>query len=235
MICRNCAGPLSGVPALCPRCGHPILEEDRTFRFSFEGDTIEFSNNATQTFPTLTTLVNFNGTDGSEPVGGLLADSLGDLYATTFFGGQAQGGVGTVSEIVRSGTTYAATPKVLANFVNSLPGPNTGLIADASGDLFGALSQGGAFSDGAVFEISKTGTGYASTPTVLASFNSTDGSRPNGLVADAAGDLFGTTQGGGKNSDGTVFEIARTGTSYASAPATLTTAGRPYSRATTAP
>jgi uncharacterized membrane protein YjgN (DUF898 family) len=30
------------VPALCPRCGHPILEEDRTFRFSFEGDTIEF-------------------------------------------------------------------------------------------------------------------------------------------------------------------------------------------------
>ena len=186
-----------------------------------QGDTIEFSNNATQTFPTLTTLVNFNGTDGSEPVGGLLADSLGDLYATTFFGGQAQGGVGTVSEIVRSGTTYAATPKVLANFVNSLPGPNTGLIADASGDLFGALSQGGAFSDGAVFEISKTGTGYASTPTVLASFNSTDGSRPNGLVADAAGDLFGTTQGGGKNSDGTVFEIARTGTSYASAPATL--------------
>jgi uncharacterized membrane protein YjgN (DUF898 family) len=42
VICPNCAGPLSGAPALCPRCGHPILEEDRTFRFSFEGDTVEF-------------------------------------------------------------------------------------------------------------------------------------------------------------------------------------------------
>jgi hypothetical protein len=42
MTCPNCAAPLPGAPALCPRCGHPILEDDRTVRLAFEGDTIEF-------------------------------------------------------------------------------------------------------------------------------------------------------------------------------------------------
>ena len=42
-----------------------------------------------------------------------------------------------------------------------------------------------------------------------------------GLIADAAGDLFGTTYGGGANGDGTVFEIAKTAGSYASTPTTL--------------
>jgi hypothetical protein len=42
MTCPNCAAPLPGAPALCPRCGHPILEDDRTVRLSFEGGTIEF-------------------------------------------------------------------------------------------------------------------------------------------------------------------------------------------------
>ena len=48
------------------------------------------------------------------------------------------------------------------------------------------------------FEIAKTTTGYASTPTILVSFNGTDGSNPwAGLIADARGNLFGTTENGG--------------------------------------
>ena len=70
-----------------------------------------------------------------------------------------------------------------------------------------------------MFEIAKTGGGYASTPTTLVSFNGTNGEYPfAGLIADAAGDLFGTTIDGGANGDGTVFEIAKTGGGYAGTP-----------------
>ena len=63
-----------------------------------------------------------------------------------------------------------------------------------------------------MFEIEKTAAGYASAPTTLVSFNGTDGETPiGGLIADANGDLFGTTDGGGANGDGTVFEITGSG------------------------
>jgi uncharacterized repeat protein (TIGR03803 family) len=75
---------------------------------------------------------------------------------------------------------------------------------------------------GTVFEIAKTAHGYARNPATLVSFNDTNGSLPTaGLIADAHGDLFGTTEGGGANGIGTVFEIAKTAHGYASTPATL--------------
>ena len=95
------------------------------------------------------------------------------------------------------------------------------LIADAHGDLFGTTSYGGANGDGTLFEIAKTATGYASTPITLVSFNGAYSIDPGGLVADAHGDLFGITTFGGANGYGTVFEIAKTATGYASTPTTL--------------
>ena len=72
-----------------------------------------------------------------------------------------------------------------------------------------------------MFEIAKTATGYASTPTVLVNFDGTHGGYPySGLIADAAGDLFGTTSGL-TNGDGTVFEIVKTADGYASTPKIL--------------
>jgi uncharacterized repeat protein (TIGR03803 family) len=57
------------------------------------------------------------------------------------------------------------------------------------------------------------------TLTTLVNFNGTDGAFPfAGLVADAHGDLFGTTSDGGTNDKGTVYEIAKTATGYASSP-----------------
>ena len=53
----------------------------------------------------------------------------------------------------------------------------------------------------------KSGSSYGA-PVTLVSFNSSNGASPHaGLLADAAGNLFGTTNSGGANGDGTVFEI----------------------------
>ena len=71
------------------------------------------------------------------------------------------------------------------------------LIANANGDLFGTTEYGDYYG-GTVFEIVNTGTVaapvYASTPITLVSFNGSNGyNPPSGLIADANGDLFGTT------------------------------------------
>lgn len=64
------------------------------------------------------------------------------------------------------------------------------------------------------------------SPTTLVSFNGADGASPfGGLIADADGNLFGTTEDGGAHNRGTVFELAKTATGYASAPEVLVNFG----------
>ena len=173
---------------------------------------------------TPTVLASFNGGDGRSPIAGVIADAAGDLFGTTNGGGTY--GYGAVFEIVKTSDGYASTPTLLASFSvadGKYPG-NGELIADAAGDLFGTTYSGGAYGDGAVFEIVKAADGYASTPTLLASFDGADGGSPNaGLIADGEGNLFGTTSWGGAHDDGTVFEIAKTGSGYARTPTVLAT------------
>ena len=94
--------------------------------------------------------------------------------------------------------------------------PFTGLIVDAKGNLFGTTEAGGANGQGTVFQIANTHHGYASTPTILYSFcaqtNCADGEEPFAeLIADADGNLFGTTTYGGAHQGGTVFEVTGSG------------------------
>ena len=100
----------------------------------------------------------------------------------------------------------------LFNGTNGLA-PGGGLIADADGNLFGTTSQGGpAFSAasrnpgaGTVYEI----TANTHTLVTLANFvDANGGFKPVGdLVLDKSGDLFGVTQFGGANGNGTIFEV----------------------------
>lgn len=168
---------------------------------------------------TLTTLSNL--TDGEFPWASLVADANGNLFGTTGTGGAY--GYGTMFEIANTSSGYASTAITLVNFDDANGSyPQAGLITDANGNLFGTTLGGGAYGDGTVFEIAKTSSGYASTPTILVSFDDSDGLFPlAGLIADANGNLFGTTNGGGAYGDGTVFEIAKTSNGYASTPTTL--------------
>ena len=168
-----------------------------------------------------TSLVSFNGANGAYPIGGLISDAAGNLFGTTRYGGTDN--AGTVFEVVKTRHGYAGAPTSLVSFTGvDGSGPVAGLITDAAGDLFATTFGGGADDDGTVFEVAKTEDGYASTPTVLASFTGADGAAPaGGLIADAAGDLFGTTYQGGADDDGTVFEIVKTKHGYADAPTIL--------------
>ena len=170
------------------------------------------------TFGTLTTLAYFDSTHGSHPYGALAVDAAGNLLGTTNSGGGS--GLGTVFEIARTGATYAA-PTTVATFTGTSngSGPNSGLAADASGNLFGTTFSGGTAGLGTVFEIAKTGGAYG-TLTTLASFTgfngATLGAQPrDGVIVDAAGNLFGTTFIGGNSNSGEVFEIPRSGGGYA--------------------
>jgi uncharacterized repeat protein (TIGR03803 family) len=113
------------------------------------------------------------------------------------------------------------TETVLYHFQNGLDGaqPSASLIADRFGNLYGTTSSGGAYNYGTVFQMSPPASpGGAWTETVLYSFqNGTDGAFPfAALIFESAGNLYGTTTGGGLQPDcsgcGTVFELARPST-----------------------
>jgi uncharacterized repeat protein (TIGR03803 family) len=151
----------------------------------------------------ITTLVSFNGTDGSEPQAPVTLDSSGNLFGTTIFGGPA--GFGTVFEVAH-GTTAVTT---LASFNSSSVDVVAGVTLDSNGNLFGDLSdREGGF--GSLFEIAHSSFSL----TTLATFNGPNGADPAAAVTlDSSGDLFGTTSGGGAGGSGTVFELPHGATS----------------------
>jgi uncharacterized repeat protein (TIGR03803 family) len=155
---------------------------------------------------TLTVLASFSSGIVPSGSGNLVEDAAGDLFGTT---------TSSVFEVKKTGASYA-TPVSLVPFPVGTQIGN--LTMDAKGDIFGTTVSGGESDDGTVFEIEKTATGYASTPTILASFVPADGklnlNRPKTLIVDANGDLFGTTDPSAQNSGGVVFEIVRTSTGY---------------------
>jgi len=150
------------------------------------------------------------GTDGGNPCGGLVADSAGNLYGTTYQGGIAgagvnQRGAGVVYKIETSGQ-YT----VLYRFTGGADGsgPIAGVILDSAGNLYGTTYNGGVQGNGVVFKLSAPGQ-----ESVLHSFaGSPDGANPYaGVTADAAGNFYGTTFNGGIHTLGVVYKLAPSG------------------------
>ena len=150
-------------------------------------------------------------TDGSGPRAGLVLDTNGNLYGTTY-GGGAYGG-GTVFKVSASGTETVLHSFCAQAGCKDGSNPLADLVMDANGNLFGTTIKGGTNGKGTVFEVSANGS-----ETVLYSFCSQagcrDGSTPKaGLVMDTKGNLYGTTYyGGAKRGRGTVFELSASGT-----------------------
>lgn len=156
------------------------------------------------------------GSDGANLEGALVADKAGNLYGTTSEGGSSNcsAGCGIAFQLTPPATQGGAwTETVLYRFAGGSDGaaPGANLIFDAAGNLYGTtISGGGASNGGIVFQLTPPATqGGAWSETVLYRFaGGSDGKTPlAGLVADAAGNLYGTTLFGGSTSAGVVFQL----------------------------
>lgn len=143
-----------------------------------------------------------NGSDGSAVAAGLVFDNAGNLYGATTTGGS--GGGGTVFELMPSNGHW--TLSVLVSFTGS-GGPSSSLVMDTSGNLYGTTVSDGVYGAGNVFKLTPSGGGW--TYMDLYDFTGgSDGANPFGsLVLDADGNLYGTTEAGGANGLGVIFEI----------------------------
>lgn len=138
------------------------------------------------------------GADGGNPYNGLVRDTAGNLYGTTYGGGSGDG------VVFKLGTT--GHQNVLHSFAGSPTDgafPDAALVRDAAGNLYGTTVFGGASGCGVIFKLDTTGT-----ETVLHSFDRTDGCEPHAsLVGDTVGNLYGTTTHGGAFGYGVVFKL----------------------------
>ena len=165
------------------------------------------------------------GPDGANPQSPLLIDPAGALYGTTWNGGVANCasqpyayGCGTVYKLAPTASGYSET--VIYRFTGKNDGsnPEGPLIMDR-GALYGTNEYGGdlsiTFGVGTAFKLSRSGLGYKETTLHVFGMNDGNAGRPNALVADRTGTLYGTAAyGGGGSGNGVIFELARSKGTY---------------------
>jgi uncharacterized repeat protein (TIGR03803 family) len=148
------------------------------------------------------------GADGAYPTSSVVQDASGTLYGTTLRGGAF--GYGIVYKLDSNGVET-----VLHNFGGPSDGayPYAGVVLDAAGNLYGATAYGGTGSCasgpgcGTLYKVDTTGT-----ESILYSFTGgADSAYPNGVVLDAAGNIYGSASGGYAGTGyGTVFKLDTT-------------------------
>ena len=162
-------------------------------------------------FWTETQLHSFSGSaDGGVPeYGALVLDQAGNLYGTTTAGGANNGGV--VYEFQKSDGSW--TESVIYNLSAETTGiaPYSGLIFDSAGNLYGVTTEGGG-GQGAVYQLTPSGSGWAVNTLFAFPVNGKFGLNPYGtLIFDPSGNLYGTTPFGGSGGNGTVYELTPAG------------------------
>jgi uncharacterized repeat protein (TIGR03803 family) len=155
---------------------------------------------------TLTTLHNFDGSDGYYPLK-IIQASDGDFYGTTSLDGPNSSG--TVFRVTPGGVFTTLYAFCMQSECADGSNPSGGLVQAASGNFYGTAGGGG-LGYGTVFKMTPGGS-----LTTLHQFESTDGSDPyGGLVQATDGDFYGTTGAGGTGTYGdygTVFEMTPEG------------------------
>ena len=160
-----------------------------------------------------TVLYEFKGQsngDGAGPHGRLAFDAKGDIYGSTQTGGT--NGTGTVYRLSpKKGEGW--TEKVIYTFsATGADGtaPSAGMTIAADGTMYSTTPDGGAFGAGTVFSLKKASKGWKQT--VIHSLDgSSDGGFPyEGLMMDAAGNLYGAAPTGGAGEQGVIYRLSHT-------------------------
>jgi uncharacterized repeat protein (TIGR03803 family) len=154
----------------------------------------------------LTTLHDFDCTDGEQPYSGVIRGRNGNFYGVTAQGG-GNGIGGTIFEVTAKGELT-----ILYNFcskTNCSDGstPYAGLTQARDGNFYGTTSAGGAKGGGTIFKITPEGK-LSTLYSFCSQANCQDGSDPfAGLIQGFDGNFYGTTSMGGTNNQGTIFKI----------------------------
>jgi uncharacterized repeat protein (TIGR03803 family) len=157
---------------------------------------------------------NFLGnSDAQNPVGIVFSDNV--FYGTAAGGSNGEGRVFELDPTTWTETAlHDFTPNQGSNTDGAIPA--AGLVVDTHHNLYGTTSQGGTHNAGVVFELSplliKVGKTFEKVwiQATLHDFDNTvdgDGGQPSALTLDKSGNLYGTTEEGGPNYGGTVFEL----------------------------
>jgi uncharacterized repeat protein (TIGR03803 family) len=159
----------------------------------------------------------FTGTAGNFPRGNLTFDAAGNLYGTTEHGGGSGCGGRGCGVVWKLKANPNGTWTI--SIIHQFKGPDganpfvAGLLFDAVGNLYGTTSGGGStacrFGCGVVFKLAPNSDGTWTESALYSFTGGADGAAPGGsLIFDAAGNLYGTTQGGGAYGEDTVFKLA---------------------------
>jgi uncharacterized repeat protein (TIGR03803 family) len=153
--------------------------------------------------------------DGAEPRAGLVMDAAGNLYGTTYEGGNNEVcnglGCGSVFELSPPASGKRWSFKTLVDF-NAIDGAlvRGGVTLDASGVIYGTTIYGGAFNAGTIFSITPAPdqrAGHRKFQTIY-NFDGINGLQPSGNIAiDNAGNIYGATYQGGENDWGSIFQL----------------------------
>jgi uncharacterized repeat protein (TIGR03803 family) len=156
-----------------------------------------------------TTLIEFDGTDGGYPLTSPIFDASGNLYGTTYVGGEYD--YGTVYEL-SPGTSNLNTIATFSGANGIAPLGN--IVFDSAGNLYGVTQDGGTLKCdggdgcGTVYQLSPQGDGTW-MQTTLASFPGGKGAFPYaGPVLGADGNLYGSTQQGRLTQYGSIYELS---------------------------
>jgi uncharacterized repeat protein (TIGR03803 family) len=162
------------------------------------------------------------GEDGAYPYAGLTINAAGNMMYGTTFGGGANG-YGTVFSLHNSGASWALRPLYPFAGGNDGEGPVARVMIGANGALYGSTSAGGGgpcqqsngyLGCGTVFSLRPPARAPGSAiynwiSTVLYRFSGSDGQYPQGdLTFDLAGNIYGTTVGGGSADLGLIYSLA---------------------------
>ena len=151
----------------------------------------------------LTTLVSFNGPNGSRPFSGIVVGTDGAIYGTTREGGAFGKGI-----VFRLDPATLSLSTLLTFTGSNGANPRDGLVLGPDGALYGTTDNAGPSNKGTVFRVGQDGTGFESA----VSFDGANGATPvSELIRGIDGALYGTTIDAGPAGGGVAFRLRRHG------------------------